>query len=372
MLVDALEAIVQERQYDERDECIGRWRKAIGGDLRRRRNGNGMGEGQVSAHASFWRLNNVTHPPGPSPSNIPSRIPPSPPAKRTISLSDDEFDVPHLNIPFRPPTAIDFKPKLPVPGTASSVNAGPSTAVPQTPTAGPAGFKLKLKMGATSAGKPGLFSPPAMPGGSGPSEVDAPLIQSQLAGMPKRKAEETRPPPRKKSKEQRAEERAYLEESRLRVPDWGLPSGLLPALPPRHAVASGRAALERAAGTSGKEGDGAADAAGTTGSDGLTAAPPADDPASTDEKPTTAPASTDIPLRPPKLDAPALAFLQATLRERLDLQPEVGIVHYRRADRAPAVRPYRALVEGLLGGPAGKGAARAGKRWKVRGLPVGK
>lgn len=300
----------------------------------------------------------------PTPSNVHVPIPRSPPPPRTISLSDDEFDSPHLNIPFRPPAPIEFKPKVapapaPTPGAAWPEAAGGGGAsVPSTPggMVGPAGFRLKLKMGAGGAGTPRPGMPLPSPGQNlvTPSERrDAEPVDPAQAPPPppKRKAENTLGP-RKKSKEQRAAERKLVQESRVRMHDYGL-EGVLPRLPPRHAVASGRERAE-GVGTGIKLEQPAAASAMEQAELEKMQAGQADN----------APPATIAP--PTKLDTQALVFLQTTLRERLDLKPDVGIVNYRRMDAAPAVRPYKAIA-------AGKGAkGTLMRRWKIRGMPVGK
>jgi hypothetical protein len=131
-----------------------------------------------------------------------------------ITLSDDEYDLAHLNIPFRAPAGTDVKSKsaLPPPVDLGGNAAGPST---------PAGFKLKLKMASRT------------PAVSAPPPTDPPVGQART----KRKADPdaVKHVPKKKSKEKRKAEREFLETSRVRLPDYGLPVGLkLPPIPARH------------------------------------------------------------------------------------------------------------------------------------------
>jgi hypothetical protein len=71
------------------------------------------------------------------------------------------------------------------------------------------------------------------PGTSAPSPADPPVGQART----KRKADPdaVKHVPKKKSKEKRKAEREFLETSRVRLPDYGLPVGLkLPPIPARH------------------------------------------------------------------------------------------------------------------------------------------
>ncbi len=142
-----------------------------------------------------------------------------------ITLSDDEFDLPHLNIPFRAPAGVDVKGKAPVIAPTDMPNTPGSWMSPALSTPGPstpAGFKLKLKM----AARPGPSTP----------AIGIPLSTAEpfsLTHLPKRKSEDAKHFPKKKSKEKRRSERKFLEETKKEMPDWGL-DGVLPGLPARH------------------------------------------------------------------------------------------------------------------------------------------
>ncbi len=89
-------------------------------------------------------------------------------------------------------------------------------------------------------------------------------------------------------------------------------------------------------------------------------------PKDTKEERSTLPSSSlaSVPPVVGKLQSTSLEFLQSTLRDRVDIRHDVGLVNYRKIGGLPSRKPQGVHLakDGLSKGQV------SGMRWKIRGL----